>query len=317
MRENNDYHMPVLLEEILDLLVCNENGIYIDGTLGGGGHFRAMAEKLSTTAILIGIDRDPEAVRWNRDRMPPCGPTTVIIEQAKFSDFDLVLKRNSIFSVDGILLDLGVSSHQIDEAARGFSYMQEAPLDMRMDPSSGVPAHELISRSGQDELASVLQEYGEVEGAGRVAHAIKKWAAEGHPLKTSADLRACCAAMFNNRLSIKLLAKIFQALRIAVNDELGELRLFLEKVLDYLRPGGRLAIVSYHSLEDRMVKEFMRKNERTCTCPPEVLRCVCNRAPIFKRLAKKAIRSSGAELSHNKRSRSARLRVVLRTEAPR
>ena len=266
MRENHDYHTPVLLEEILDLLVCNEKGVYVDGTLGGGGHFRAMAEKLASTGILIGIDRDPEAVLWNRGHMPSCRPT-VIIEQARFSDIDIVLKRNSISSVDGILLDLGVSSHQIDEAARGFSYMQDAPLDMRMDPSSGTPAYELISQSDVDGLAAVLREYGEVEGAGRVARAMKKWA-ESHPLKTSADLRACCASMFNNRLSIKLLAKIFQALRIAVNDELGELKRFLAKVLDYLRPGGRLAIVSYHSLEDRMVKEFMRKNERTCTCPP-------------------------------------------------
>jgi 16S rRNA (cytosine1402-N4)-methyltransferase len=316
MIENHEYHTPVLLEEILDLLVCNENGVYVDGTLGGGGHFRAMAEKLTATGTLIGIDRDPEAVLWNKDRMPPCRPA-LIIEQARFSDFDTVLKRNSISSVDGILLDLGVSSRQIDEASRGFSYMQDAPLDMRMDPTNGIPAHELISRSDPDELAAVLRDYGEVEGPGRIAKAMKKWAAEGHPLKTSADLRACCAGMFNNRLSIKLLAKIFQALRIAVNDELGELQRFLAKVLDYLRPGSRLAVISYHSLEDRMVKEFMRKNERTCVCPPEVLQCVCNRTPIFKRLAKKALRSSGEEQSRNRRSRSARLRVALRTGAPR
>lgn len=315
MTETHDYHTPVLLEEILDLFVCNENGVYVDGTLGGGGHFRAMAEKLAAKSVLIGIDRDPEAVLWNRDRMPACRGT-VIIEQARYSDFDAVLKRNNITSVDGILLDLGVSSRQIDEAARGFSYMKDAPLDMRMDPTSGVPVHELISRSDADELAAVLRDYGEVEGAGRIAQAMKKWVAGGHLLKTSADLRDCCAALFNNRLSIKLLSKIFQALRIAVNDELGELRRFLSKVLDFLRPGSRLAIISYHSLEDRMVKDFMRKHERTCVCPPEILKCVCNRSPIFKRLAKKAIRSSDEEQSRNRRSRSARLRVALRTEAP-
>jgi 16S rRNA (cytosine1402-N4)-methyltransferase len=186
-----------------------------------------------------------------------------------------------------------------------------------MDQATGVPAYELIRRSDEDELAALLREYGEVDGAGRIAKAMKKWESDGHPLTSSADLRACISGMFNNRLSIKLLAKIFQALRIAVNDELGELQRFLAKVLDYLRPGSRLAIISYHSLEDRMVKEFMRKNERTCVCPPEVPQCVCARAPLFKRLAKKALRSSGEEQSRNRRSRSARLRVALRTGAPR
>jgi 16S rRNA (cytosine1402-N4)-methyltransferase len=315
MNENHEYHTPVLLEEILESLVEKSTGVYLDGTLGGGGHFRAMAEKLDSTGILIGIDRDPEAVLWNKERMAPCRPT-VILEQARFSDFDIVLKRNSIVAVDGMLLDLGVSSHQIDEATRGFSYMQDAVLDMRMDPANGIPAHELIDRSDQAELAAILREYGEVTGAGRVAGAMKKWS-DSRGLKTSADLRACCADFLGNRLSIDLLAKIFQALRIAVNDELGELRSFLSKVLDYLRPGGRLAIISYHSLEDRMVKEFMRKNERVCICPPEVLKCVCTRTPVFARLTKKAVRPSEEEQRRNRRSRSARLRVVQRIGAAR
>ena len=314
MKATHDYHTPVLLEEILELLVWKKNGVYLDGTLGGGGHFWAMAEKLDTNGILIGIDRDPEAVQWNRDRPTPCRPA-VILEQSRFSDFDAVLKRNSIPALDGILLDLGVSSHQIDEASRGFAYMQDAALDISMDSATGIPAYELISRSDESELADVLRNYGEVEGAGRVAKAIKQWA-QSHPLKTSADLRACIAALLNNRLSISLLAKIFQSLRIAVNDELGELRRFLDKVLGFLRPGSRLAIISYHSLEDRMVKDFMRAHERVCTCPPEIPRCVCSRSPVFKRLAKKALRAADAELSQNRRSRSARLRVVERTGAP-
>jgi len=312
MKVTNDYHAPVLLEEVLDLLVHTAHGIYLDGTLGGGGHFRAMAEKLDSNGILIGIDRDPEAVRYARDRVMPC-PPTVILEQSPFSEFDRVLKRNNITAVDGMLLDLGVSSHQIDEVSRGFSYLQsDAALDMRMDPSSGIPAHELINTTDDTGLAAILRDYGEVEGAGRIARGIRQWAAV-HPLKTAGDLRACCAGLFNNRLSITLLAKIFQALRIAVNDELGELRRFLGTVLDYLAPGGRLAVIAYHSLEDRMVKEHMRSHERVCTCPPEVPQCVCKRAPLYKSLTKKAIRPTGAELEQNRRSRSARLRVVERT----
>ena len=313
MKESYEYHTPVLLEDVIRLLACKRDGVYLDGTLGGGGHFRALAEELEAGGTLVGIDRDPEAVLWNRNHLPPCRPT-LIIEQSSFSEFDGVLKRCHIASLDGCLLDLGISSRQIDAQDRGFSYMQEASLDMRMNPLQGIPAHELLAQSSESELAAILREFGEVDGAQGVARAIKNWK---HPLNTSVDLRDCCTQIFGNRLPIKLLAKIFQALRIAVNDELGELKRFLSKVLDYLKPGARLAIISYHSLEDRMVKEFMRRNERTCICPPEVPMCVCSKSPVFKRLTKKAVRPSVQEMERNRRSRSARLRVVERTEAQR
>jgi len=315
MSEPHDYHTPVLLEDVLRFIPHKRDGVFLDGTLGGGGHFRAMAEQLDKAGTLIGVDRDPEAVLWNRDRMPSCRPK-VILEQSRFSTFDAVLKRHGIASVDGLFLDLGVSSHQIDSPGRGFSYCAKGGLDMRMDPGAGIPASELIRTSSVPELAAILRDFGEVRGAGKIAAAIKRADAE-RPLRTAADLRACCSGSLSNQLSIKLLAKIFQALRIAVNDELGELRRFLAKVLDFLKPEGRLVVISYHSLEDRIVKQFMRENERVCICPPESLRCVCRRSPLFKRLTKKAVRPSVQELACNHRCRSARLRAVERTGTPR
>jgi 16S rRNA (cytosine1402-N4)-methyltransferase len=308
------YHTPVLLEEIIRLFPHKKDGVFLDGTLGGGGHFRAMVEQLDTTGTMIGIDRDPEAIAWNRDRLTSCRPT-VILEQARYSDFDQVLARHGINDLDGMFLDLGVSSHQIDAPSRGFSYQQRGDLDMRMDPSKGVPAHELLHSIDETELAAILRNFGEVLGASKIAAAIKRRERE-KPILTTADLRECCASS-SAYVSIKLLSKVFQALRIAVNDELGELQRFLAKVLDFLKPGGRLAIISYHSLEDRMVKEFIRENERTCICPPELPRCVCHRVPLFKRLTKKAIKPSLQETSCNRRCRSARLRVVERTGASR
>jgi 16S rRNA (cytosine1402-N4)-methyltransferase len=315
MRESHEYHTPVLLEEVLGFIPHKPDGTFLDGTLGGGGHFRAMAEHLDTAGTLIGIDRDPESLLWNRDRVRSCRPA-VILEKARFSEFDEVLKRHGILSLDGILIDLGVSSHQIDSPVRGFSYLHEGDLDMRMDPLTGIPAHELIRRSSASELAVILRDFGEVNGASKIAAAIKEWGRE-RPLLTTTDLRDCCTKAFSNRLSIKLIAKIFQALRIAVNDEIGELQRFLAKVLDFLKPEGRLAVIAYHSLEDRMVKKYMRDNERECVCPPEAPRCVCGGAPMFKRLTKKAIRPSAQEIARNRRCRSARLRVVERTEAVR
>jgi 16S rRNA (cytosine1402-N4)-methyltransferase len=308
----HDYHTPVLLAEVLRYIPHTSGGVFLDGTLGGGGHFRAMAEQLDNTATLIGIDRDPEAVLWNRERMSACRPR-VFIEQSRFSEFDKVLERHGIASLDGLLLDLGVSSRQIDSPERGFSYLrEEGVLDMRMDPGSGMPASELIRTSSADDLAAVLRDFGEVHGAEKIAAAIKRRDCK-RPLRTAADLRACCAESLSNRLSIKLLAKIFQALRIAVNDELGELKRFLARVLDFMKPGGRLAVIAYHSLEDRIVKQYMRENERTCICPQGSPRCVCRSAPLFKRLTKKAVQPSALEVARNRRCRSARLRVTERT----
>jgi 16S rRNA (cytosine1402-N4)-methyltransferase len=315
MNATNEYHTPVLLDELLSRFIHSTGGVYLDGTLGGGGHFWAMAQRLDETATMIGIDRDPEAVAWNRERVCSCRPH-VIIEQSRFSEFYRVLAAHHFLKVDGILLDLGVSSRQIDSAERGFSYLRDADLDMRMDPSSGVPARELIRRSDETELAGILEAFGDVRGARRVARSLKAWERTGC-VRTSGDIRRWHARTFGSTASVDLLARIFQALRIAVNDELGELQRFLDRVLDFLNPGGRFAVIAYHSLEDRMVKEFMRSNERTCICPPELPRCQCSMSPLVKRLTRKALRPSEAEIALNRRARSARLRIAERTESAR
>jgi 16S rRNA (cytosine1402-N4)-methyltransferase len=226
----------------------------------------------------------------------------------------MVLKRYSIPGLDGILLDLGVSSHQIDSPERGFSYLQSAPLDMRMNPAEGVPAYQLLEQSSEQELATILNDYGEIHGALRIARALKiRQLSE--PIKTSSDLQAFCAEIFGTHLSMNFLARLFQSLRIAVNDELGELRRFLGKVIRYLAPSGRLAVISYHSLEDRLVKEFIRDNEKNCICPREILKCNCTNAPLLKRVTKKALKPSALETHANRRARSARLRIAERTRA--
>jgi 16S rRNA (cytosine1402-N4)-methyltransferase len=307
------YHAPVLLEEVLNLIPHRRDGVYLDGTLGGGGHFRAMAERLDEHGTMIGLDRDGEAIAWTRDHLEPTR-SRIVLEQARFSEIDQVLLRHGISLLDGILIDLGVSSRQIDAPSRGFSYLRSGALDMRMDPSQGISAHELIRNSTIDELAIILRKFGEVKRPGRIAAAIKE-SGMRHTAMTSMDLRECCSQVAGEPLPIALLAKIFQALRMAVNDELGELTRFLSRALSVLRTGGRLVVISYHSLEDRLVKEYMREQERSCICPPELPQCMCNRKPLFKRLTKKAIRPTAAELALNRRSRSARLRAAERTGA--
>ncbi|MBN2038238.1 MAG: 16S rRNA (cytosine(1402)-N(4))-methyltransferase RsmH [Chitinispirillaceae bacterium] len=313
MRKTYEYHTPVLLDEILTQFLHKNSGVFLDGTLGGGGHFWAMAERLDAGSIMIGIDRDPKAVAWNREHTRPCRPR-LIIEHSCFSDLDAILGRNHIKALDGVFLDLGISSHQIDEASRGFSYLQDADLDMRMDPGRGFPAHELIARSSTAELAAVLRNYGEIQGAFRMAKSLKDWG-ERSPLRRSAQIREWYRRTFGRKAPNDLLARLFQALRIAVNDELGELERFLDNVLAFLNPEARLAVISYHSLEDRMVKEFMRDKEKTCICPPEMPVCRCAFKPLLKRLNKKAIRPSLREINHNRRARSARLRIAQRTGA--
>jgi 16S rRNA (cytosine1402-N4)-methyltransferase len=311
MNESNTYHVPVLLDEFLPLFLHPAQGVFVDGTLGGGGHFQAMAQALNENSILIGLDRDPEAIQRFL-AIPLAYRPRIIIEQSPFSEFDRVLVRHHLAAADGILLDLGVSSRQIDAPSRGFSYLQDADLDMRMDPTSGIPAHELIARSSESTLAEMLRGYGEVREPLKIARSLKKWREE-KGLRRSGDVRAWANKTFKGAVSFDLLARIFQALRIAVNDELGELKRFLDKVLDFLNPGPRLAVISYHSLEDRMVKTFMRLHERTCICPPELLQCRCNGRPLIKRLTRKAIRPTPQEIARNHRARSARLRIAQRT----
>jgi 16S rRNA (cytosine1402-N4)-methyltransferase len=306
MTESSAYHTPVLVREVHDALCKNKNGIYIDATLGGGGHFRAMARSLESGATLIGIDRDPDAVTWNRDHAIESN-ATIIIENARFSEVGQLCAKYSIVSIDGALLDLGVSSFQIDRADRGFSFMQECGLDMRMNAREGERAGDLIGRLSVDELADVLASYGEIRNAPRMASTIKNGISGS---ATSFDLRECLAREYGDHLKFKILAKVFMALRIAVNNELDELRHFLESMPALLSEGGRLAVISYHSLEDRIVKDFFRNNEPHCICPKAALRCTCGNPGRLKRITRKPITATEQEVAANPRSRSARLRIV-------
>ncbi|HEX2955551.1 MAG TPA: 16S rRNA (cytosine(1402)-N(4))-methyltransferase RsmH [Chitinispirillaceae bacterium] len=306
MSMEQGYHKPVLLNEVLENLVTDKNGRYCDCTLGGGGHLRAIAALTGPDAVLIGIDRDADAIEWNRNNTYTTS-SKVVFAQNVFSNFDLVLKENGIDGVDGILLDLGVSSFQIENVQRGFSYMKENELDMRMNKNDPHSAADWIENASIEELSAVLEKYGEIRNATRMAAAIKNYSS---PLKSSTDLKNCLAKEYGHGLQPDILARIFQAIRIAVNDELNELKKFLSKVYGALRPNGRLAIISYHSLEDRIVKDFIREAESSCICPKEQPVCTCRKDIMFKRITKKAIRPVDVEIKTNPRSRSARLRVA-------
>jgi 16S rRNA (cytosine1402-N4)-methyltransferase len=308
MSTRQHYHTPVLLDKVIELLAIKPDGVYLDGTLGGGGHFGAIASRLSTSGTAIGIDRDSEAIAWTREHMGTVR-AHVILEQSAYSLFDRVCGRNSISTLDGVLLDLGVSSRQLDESGRGFAYMQDSDLDMRMNPAKGSTAAQIIENSDEQSLAHILEDYGEVKNARRMAHTIKTYARTNR-LQTSGDLRKCLEAEYGPNFRIKVLAKVFQALRIAVNDELGELERFLEKLPDMMAPEGRCAIISYHSLEDRKVKQKMSEWEQGCTCPPRMPVCTCHKIIMLKRITKKPVMADEREIAANPRARSARLRVA-------
>jgi 16S rRNA (cytosine1402-N4)-methyltransferase len=303
------YHLPVLLNESIEGLALKSGGVYLDGTLGGGGHFAHIVAGLATGGVAIGLDRDPEALAHVRASLPTTMTTTLVLQQSRFSNFDAVLKHHGIAALDGALLDLGVSSHQIDAAQRGFSYQHEANLDMRMDSNQPLTAAQILSQSSEGELLKILAEYGEIQNPRRMAALLH---ANAQTLKTSEDVKECLRTEYGPNLKPKVLSKLFQALRIAVNQELDELSSFLSKIERALRPGGRLAIISYHSLEDRLVKNFMRDRERGCCCDARQPVCTCGQLPTFKRISRKAIQPAESEVEENRRARSARLRVAER-----
>ncbi len=305
--DNPNYHVPVMLKQSLEALAIKPDGVYVDVTLGGGGHFSAVVAGLSEKGTAVGIDRDPAAIDLARSVRRE-SKARVIVQKSRFSAFDIVLQSHHIDRVDGILADLGVSSHQIDSAERGFSYLQDSELDMRMG-RDGVKASELIAQSDESQLAHILSRFGEVRNADRMAAAIKRFERR-HPIRKSADLRECLVQEYGSGLKIKVLAKVFQAFRIAVNEELWELDTFLGKVQNRLRRGGRLVVISYHSLEDRLVKRFMREAEKACTCPPQLPVCTCGKVSWLKRVSRGAIKADEKEIEHNRRARSARLRVA-------
>jgi 16S rRNA (cytosine1402-N4)-methyltransferase len=303
------YHVSVLLQECLDGLDIKPDGIYVDGTLGGAGHSSRIAAQL-TTGRLIGIDRDPVALKAAGERLQPFADRVTLVH-SNFSEVRQVLDDLGIEAVDGILLDLGVSSPQLDEAVRGFSYMLDAPLDMRMDGGAALSAHEVVNTWSQDELKRILYDYGEERYAPQIAAAICRRRAD-KTIETTLELadiiRAAmpAAALREKQHPAK---RSFQAIRIAVNDELGAVETVMKTAVSCLNPGGRLAIITFHSLEDRIVKNGMVAASKGCTCPPNFPVCVCGNKPKVKLITRKPITASEEELERNPRSRSAKLRV--------
>ena len=305
-------HVSVLLRECIDNLNIRPDGIYLDGTLGLGGHSYEIASRL-TTGLLIGVDRDETAIERAGRRLAPFGER-VRLEHGNFADVPEILDSLKIAAVDGMLFDLGVSSPQLDEIQRGFSYMGEAPLDMRMDTSEGLSAYELVNGWPEERLSRILWDYGEERYARRIAHAIVTARAE-KPVETTQELVALikgampAVALREKQHPAK---RSFQAIRIAVNDELGAVARMMAAAPDRLKPGGRLCVISFHSLEDRIVKQGIAARENGCTCPREAPVCTCGFVRTLRSVSRKPILPSEEEIAENPRARSAKLRVAER-----
>lgn len=300
-------HVPVLLEECLEGLAIDPAGTYLDGTAGGGGHSCEIAKRL-TTGRLVSLDQDPDAVAAATERLKGL-PATVV--KTNFRNAREALEGLGIGSIDGALLDLGVSSHQLDDAARGFSYRADAPLDMRMS-QTGPTAADLVNTAGREKLARILREYGEEPFAWAIAGRLVRQREE-QPFATTLQLAAAVAAAVPpavRRKDKNPARRTFQALRIAVNGELDALSEGLDEIFALLRPGGRLAVITFHSLEDRLVKNRFRQWATACTCPPEYPVCVCGGRAKARLVNRKPIEAADSELEENRRSRSAKLRVL-------
>ena len=304
-------HKPVLVHEVVNCLISDPEGIYVDGTVGGGGHSEKIGKSLYSKGRLICIDRDPDAIERAKKRLAFLGDRVNIIK-ANYADLDKILDELGIKEVDGIFLDLGISSEQIEDSGKGFSFLRDEPLDMRMDPDETVKAKDLINNLSENELLKLIKEYGEERRAKAIVKAIIKERRK-RPIESSLQLANIISSVFPKGYRKRHPAtKTFQALRIAVNRELDNLKSLLQKAPYLLKKGGRLAVISYHSLEDRLVKQHMTLWENPCTCPPELPFCICGKKPIMKRLNKKAIRPSEEEIRSNPRARSAILRVAER-----
>jgi 16S rRNA (cytosine1402-N4)-methyltransferase len=312
-------HEPVLLDAVLSHLHLSPGAVVLDGTLGGAGHALAILERTAPDGLLVGLDLDEAALLAARERLERFGERVRLV-RASFRELDRVLDAEGIEAVDGVLLDLGVSSHQLDTPERGFRFgnadvdgdAAHTPLDMRMDPTTGKSAAQLLRRATTDELERWFREYGELRGARRLARTIARQR-ETEPLETAADLlRAVDEARVGGGRKHNPATLVFQALRIAVNDELGALRDGLEAAVAKLRPGGHLVVLAYHSLEDRIVKHHLRREEKGCICPPHVPVCACGRLPRLHVETRKPLRPSEDEIARNPRARSARLRSATR-----
>ncbi len=306
-------HDPVLLNEVLEMINPKSDGVYVDCTLGGAGHSFHILKASSPKGRLVGIDQDMDAIRAATGRLKEFGDRAVLI-QGNFSELPSILDKLDILKIDGALYDLGVSSYQLDNPERGFSYKTDAPLDMRMDKSSGVTAGELVNTLPEEELSRIIREYGEERFAGRISSFIVR-EREKSPISTTGQLvdiiKQAIPARYR-REGPHPAKRTFQALRIEVNKELDVLKSALEDMVGYLKPGGRVCVITYHSLEDRLVKGFFRDKAAGCRCPKDFPVCTCNIKPVLKLIRPGGICPSDQEVESNPRARSARLRVAER-----
>ncbi len=299
--------------EVLAALQPRPGGLYLDGTVGGGGHARLILEASAPDGRLIGLDRDPEALRRATEVLTTFGDR-VILRHRNFSEAAQVLTELGLDGVDGMLLDLGVSSFQLDTAERGFSFREEAPLDMRMDPTAGPTAAEVVNELEAKELIRIFREYGEERWAGRIARRIVRVRQED-PLRTTRQLAELVRQVVPGGTvpsRIHPATRVFQALRIFVNGELEHVAEGVSRGLDLLKPGGRLVVISFHSLEDRIVKRIFQQEAKGCICPPRLPVCSCGRVPLIDLLPRKGVRPGAAEVAANPRARSAVLRTARR-----
>lgn len=303
-------HYSVLLQEVLNNLNIKENGIYVDGTLGGGGHAYEVVKRLSETGHFYGIDQDEAAITAAGERLSEFGDVVTIV-RSNYENMKNVLSGQGVTKVDGIVLDLGVSSYQLDTIERGFSYKYDTRLDMRMDTRQTLTAKDIVNEYAEMDLFRIIRDYGEDQFAKNIAkHIVKQ--RQVKPIETTGELNEIIKSAIPAKMRVTgghPSKKTFQAIRIECNRELDVLRNTLDDMIDLLNPGGRLCIITFHSLEDRIVKSAFKKAENPCTCPKEFPVCVCGKKPLGKVIGRKPILPSEKELAENKRSKSAKLRV--------
>ncbi len=301
-------HIPVLVKEAVEGLQAKPGGCFIDCTVGMGGHAAAILERISPQGKLLGIDADPEAIRAARAKLGDY-KEAVILANDSFANLNAICKKYDFYPVDGILFDLGISSMQLDIAQRGFSFQRDAPLDMRFNPQQELTAHDIINSFSEPELARIIKEYGEEHHSRLIARHI----VQGRPITSTLQLAQLVEQVLGrHRTKIHPATRTFMAVRIAVNRELESLRVALEQTINLLHYQGRLVVISYHSLEDRIVKEFMRREASSCVCPPGTIVCRCGHVPTLKLISRKVIKPTPLEIESNPRSRSAKLRIAER-----
>jgi len=301
-------HVPVLLDEVIAGLQPQRGDYFVDCTVGLGGHAAAILEKISPPGRLLGIDADPEAIKLSQDKLSDYGEAVTLVND-NFVNLEAICKRYHFHPVDGILFDLGVSSLQLDTAERGFSFHLDAPLNMSFDTGQELTASDIVNSFSEQELAKLIEKYGEERHSRRIA----RYIVQNRPIATTVELASLVErALSGKRARIHPATRTFMALRIAVNNELQNLELALKQTINLLRPGGRLTVVSYHSLEDRIVKQFMRYAASSCLCPPGTVVCRCGHVPTLKLISRKVIKPTSLEIESNPRSRSAKLRIAER-----